>query len=100
MIYTDLENIKKGLANNFHAIGTKEETFVRANLDTSNVSQNASNIFELSEADKLRHKLKLAEKEKETLNEILTDIQLLFSQKPEYKHLPNAVEELNLRLQK
>lgn len=74
LIYTDLSDLKASTSQPRDIVIPKEETFLRANMTSSDISHNASNIFELSEAYKLRQKLNLITKQKEDLDSLITEL--------------------------
>ena len=90
LIHSDLQALKGDL--NRDTIVTHGETFARVNADNSSISCNASNIFELNEADKLRHKLKALQVEKDKLDNLIEGIQNLFSEKLNYETLKSKIE--------
>ena len=62
-------------------------------------SQNASNIFELNESDKIRHKLKETQRERDALQKQISNIKSLFNEKVQNDSLREMIEQIYLRSQ-
>ena len=99
LIKSDLENLKSNIEKEGHYFGAQYETLARANDVSIDASQNASNIFELNEYDKIRHKLKETQKERDNYQKQIIGVKSLFNDKISNESLKEMIEQINLRSQ-